>query len=163
MTMFVAGVQLDIVWENKQANHDKVRSLVAARKLPKGALVVLPEMFATGFSMTVDATAQSGRAETEAFLSGLAKEQGLFVCGGVVVRAPDGRGLNQSVTFSPAGASGSAILSTILWVAKSTVSKPLMLEICTKIRLVDPSAFVSNAIGRTPSLVGSIQEISSVF
>jgi len=102
--MIVAGVQLDIVWENKRANHDKVRDFVGAAKLPAGSLVVLPEMFATGFSMDVDQTAQSGEAETEAFLSTLAKERSLFVCGGVVTRGPDGRGLNQSVTFSPDGA-----------------------------------------------------------
>lgn len=103
MTMDVAGVQLDIVWENKQANHDKVRSLVAAAGLAKGSLVVLPEMFATGFSMNVAATSQTEQRETETFLSALAKEQGIFVCGGVVNRAPDGRGLNQSVTFGPDG------------------------------------------------------------
>jgi len=31
--MYVAGVQLDIVWENKEANHAKVRSLLVAAKL----------------------------------------------------------------------------------------------------------------------------------
>ena len=101
--MYVAGVQLDIVWENKRANHEKVRALVAAAKLPKGALLALPEMFATGFSMNVAEIAQSEQRETEVFLAGLAKEHGIFVCGGVVVRGADGRGLNQSVTFDPAG------------------------------------------------------------
>ncbi|MBI3856611.1 MAG: carbon-nitrogen family hydrolase [Planctomycetes bacterium] len=102
--MYVAGVQLDIAWEDKPANHGKVRALVAAAKLPKGALVALPEMFATGFSMNVAEIAQSEKRETEAFLAGLAKEEGIFVCGGVVVRGADGRGLNQSVTFAPDGA-----------------------------------------------------------
>jgi predicted amidohydrolase len=102
--MYVAGVQLDIVWENKTANHEKVRALVSAAKLPKGALVALPEMFATGFSMNVAEIAQTEQRETETFLAGLAKELGIFVCGGVVVRASDGRGLNQSVTFAPDGA-----------------------------------------------------------
>ena len=102
--MYIAGVQLDIVWENKAANHDKVRALVAAAKLPKGALVALPEMFATGFSMNVAEIAQTEKRETEAFLSSLAKELGIFVCGGTVVRGSDGRGLNQSLTFAPDGA-----------------------------------------------------------
>ena len=99
--MHVAGVQLDIAWEDKAANHARVRDLVAAAKLPKGSLVVLPEMFATGFSMNVAGIADG---PTEAFLAGLAKEQGLFVCAGVVTKAPDGRGLNQSVTVGPDGA-----------------------------------------------------------
>jgi predicted amidohydrolase len=99
--MHVAGIQLDIAWEDKQANHEKVRALVAAAKLPKGALAVLPEMFATGFSMNVAEISQTGARETETFLASLAEQYGIFVCGGVVTRRPDGRGLNQSVTFAP--------------------------------------------------------------
>jgi predicted amidohydrolase len=101
--MYVAGVQLDIVWENKQANHDKVRALLTRARLPKGALVALPEMFATGFSMNVAEIAQSDQRETEIFLASLAEEFGVHVSGGVVIRRPDGRGLNQSVTFAPDG------------------------------------------------------------
>jgi len=101
--MYVAGVQLDIVWENKAANHDKVRALLGAAKLPKGALVALPEMFATGFSMNVAEIAQSDHRETETFLASVAAEFGVHVCGGVVIRRPDGRGLNQPVTFAPDG------------------------------------------------------------
>jgi predicted amidohydrolase len=101
--MYVAGVQLDIVWENKKSNHDKVRSLLARTGLPKGSLVVLPEMFATGFSMNVAEIAQSDHRETETFLTSLAGEFGIHVCGGVVIRRPDGRGLNQSVSFAPDG------------------------------------------------------------
>jgi omega-amidase len=48
--MIVALCQLNIVWEDKKANHERTRKLVAAAKLPKGALLVLPEMFSTGFS-----------------------------------------------------------------------------------------------------------------
>ena len=102
--MYVAGVQLDIAWEDKVANHAKVRGLVAAAKLPKGALVVLPEMFATGFSMNVAGIAEVPGGMTEAFFASLAMEQGVYVAGGVVVRAPDGRGLNQSLTVGPDGA-----------------------------------------------------------
>ena len=99
--MYVAGIELDMAWEDKAANAVRVRDLVESANLPKGALVLLPEMFATGFSMDVDAIAGG---PTEEFLSGLAREQGIYLCGGVVTRAPDGRGLNQSVTFGPDGA-----------------------------------------------------------
>jgi omega-amidase len=101
--MYVAAVQLDIAWENVQVNHDKVRALLAASPVPKGALVALPEMFATGFSMNVTATAQGDARETEAFLAALAQEHGIFVTAGVVTKTAEGRGLNQSVTFAPGG------------------------------------------------------------
>ncbi len=102
--MHVAGVQLDIAWEDKKSNFANARALVAAARLPKGALVALPEMFATGFTMEAKAVAEKEGGETEVFLSSLAKEFGLFVTGGVVIKTAHGRGLNQSVTFGPDGA-----------------------------------------------------------
>lgn len=99
--MHVAGVQLDIAWEDKKTNFARVRTLVHAARLPRGAFLLLPEMFATGFSMNVAGIAEAAGGETETFLAGLATEFGLTVCGGVVTRAADGRGLNQSVTFAP--------------------------------------------------------------
>jgi omega-amidase len=101
--VYVAGIQLDIAWEDKAANHAKVRELVAAAKPPRNALVTLPEMFATGFSMNVTRIAESEPRETEGFLANLARDHGIFVCGGVVSHAGGGRGFNQSVTFGPSG------------------------------------------------------------
>jgi predicted amidohydrolase len=43
------GLQLDIVWEDKAANLNKVRRLLSGVK--PGTLVVLPEMCLTGFTM----------------------------------------------------------------------------------------------------------------
>jgi predicted amidohydrolase len=45
----VLGLQLDIVWENPRANHDKVRHLLTG--VEPGTLVVLPEMFSLGFTL----------------------------------------------------------------------------------------------------------------
>jgi predicted amidohydrolase len=99
--MYVAGVQLDIAWEDKKTNFSRVRSLVAAANLPKGTLLALPEMFATGFSLNVSGVSEREAGETEGFLASLAADHGITVCGGVVTRAVDGRGLNQSVTLGP--------------------------------------------------------------
>ncbi|HLY73601.1 MAG TPA: carbon-nitrogen family hydrolase [Planctomycetota bacterium] len=99
--MNVAGVQLDIAWEDKPRNFAKVRDLVAAAKLARDTLVVLPEMFATGFSMNVAGIAEPVGGPTESFLASLAEEFGVYACGGVVLRAGDERGLNQALTFAP--------------------------------------------------------------
>lgn len=102
--MFVAVVQLDIRWEQKQANFERVSALVDAAAPPAGALIVLPEMFATGFSMNVASIAEEPGGPTDAFLASLARRHRATVVGGVVTRAPDGRGLNQCVVMSPEGA-----------------------------------------------------------
>lgn len=101
--MRIAGIQLDIAWENKQANHAKVRALVAAAKLASGTLVLLPEMFSTGFSMNADSIAEGTARETERFLEALAKEFDVTVMGGVVNMGSDGRGRNQSLAVAPDG------------------------------------------------------------
>jgi predicted amidohydrolase len=98
----IAGLQLDIAWEDPRANCSKVEALVKAARLPAGTLLVLPEMFSTGFSMNVAGIADAG-GETAGFLASLAKSGGLYVLGGVVVRGADGKGRNQAAGFGPDG------------------------------------------------------------
>jgi len=101
--MQIIGLQLDSVWENKAANHDKVLSLLDKAKLPAGALVALPEMFATGFSMNVAAIHDEAR-ETQDFLSRTAAERKIYLMGGVVMKdTATGRGRNEAVVYSPEG------------------------------------------------------------
>ncbi len=101
--MRVIGLQLDCVWENKAASHAKARSLLERAKPEPGTLVVLPEMFATGFSMNVAAIDDSKSRETQGFLSQTAAEFKVYLAGGVVTANADGRGLNQCVVYAPDG------------------------------------------------------------
>jgi predicted amidohydrolase len=101
--MRIIGIQLDSVWENKAASHGRVLSLLDKAKPPAGALVVLPEMFATGFSMNVAAIHDESR-ETQDFLSRTAAERNIYLMGGVVMKdEATGRGRNESVVYSPEG------------------------------------------------------------
>jgi predicted amidohydrolase len=101
--MQVIGCQLDMKWEDKPANFDLVRRMVEAvpRKTP--SLVVLPEMFATGFSMRVGEIAEAAGGPTDAFVGELARERGAYVVAGIVGQEPDGRGRNESVVYDPSG------------------------------------------------------------
>src|ERR1051325_8458391 len=82
--MNVFAVQLDIAWEDKTANFRKVTALLEAAPPTPDSLVVLPEMFASGFSMNLAATRQGPEREDENFLAGLARQHRVFVVGGVV-------------------------------------------------------------------------------
>jgi omega-amidase len=101
--MKIVCCQLDIVWENKTANYQKVRSLLDAAKAPAGSLVVLPEMFSTGFSMNVSGIREDNKSETENFLAATARDLGLSMLGGLVTANADGRGRNEAVVFTPEG------------------------------------------------------------
>ncbi len=101
--MNIILVQLDIAWEDKAANLSTVRQWVADAKPEKDSLIVLPEMFSTGFSMNVKATAQNEAREEEAFMSQMAKQYESTVLGGVVSPVDDGQARNEAVAFGPQG------------------------------------------------------------
>ena len=101
--MQVVAVQFDPVWEDKPASHEKVRALLASTEIAAGSLVILPEMFDTGFSMNVQATAQDDARESEAFLRQLASELDAAVLAGVVGPILNGQASNEAVAFAPDG------------------------------------------------------------
>ena len=101
--MRVVGCQLDIAWEDKEANFGRVRALLGRDQPPAGSLIVLPEMFATGFSMDVGLTAEPPGGPTSRFLAELARERQCFVLGGLVERDGAGHARNLALGFDPQG------------------------------------------------------------
>jgi omega-amidase len=101
--MRIVALQYDIIWENRAANVETARRLATEAAPPTGSLLVLPEMAFTGFSMKVDRVADGAARESEEALAALAREFRSWVVGGLVRRAPDGRGYNQASVFAPDG------------------------------------------------------------
>jgi predicted amidohydrolase len=101
--MKVAALQFDIVWEDKVANFDRVKALLEAARLEPNTLVVLPEMFATGFSMDTAKIAENYGGATEQFLAGLARQFGIFVMAGAAIKGRDEQTRNKALVFSPGG------------------------------------------------------------
>lgn len=80
-------VQMNIVSRDKMQNFASVRRLLSKTSIERSSLIVLPEMFSTGFETeTLDelkesfATSDSG--ETAVFLQSLADETGCLIQGG---------------------------------------------------------------------------------
>jgi omega-amidase len=99
----IHAVQHDIVWENKAATHARVAALLVAQTPAPGSLVVLPEMFATGFSLNTSVTDDSASHETEIFLKQLARQHNVAVLAGVVGRNATGLPCNQALALAPDG------------------------------------------------------------
>ncbi len=95
-------VQLDISWEDKPGNLERVRSLVEQANPDRGELVVLPEMFDTGFSFHVKQTADSD-GSTRRFLSDLASRRSIYVHGSRTALDASGRAMNLASVFGPDG------------------------------------------------------------
>ena len=103
--MDICGLQFNLTWENRAANFAAVAQLLsqATPALAPGSLLVLPELFASGFSMDVSRAADSAAAETEHFLAALAQQYRVTVLGGVARQLPCGRGANEALAFDPSG------------------------------------------------------------
>jgi predicted amidohydrolase len=102
--MKVAVVQHDIVWEDKEANFDRLAPQVEAAAAAGARLVVLSETFSTGFSMRVDRTAEPERGPSSQFLAKQAAAHGVWVCGSIPeVAAPGEPPYNTLVLADPDG------------------------------------------------------------
>ncbi len=101
--MKLYAVQHDIIWEDKAANFAKVEVMLAKAAPQPGSLIVLAEMFATGFSKDLSKTRESESRETEAFLKQLALKYQCCVIGGLVGRGSQGLGRNESLAIGPDG------------------------------------------------------------
>ena len=101
--MNVVGIQFDIAWENKAANFQKVRDLIGQANPLRDSLVVLPEMFATGFTMNTQTMAEDYGGETEAFLSDCSRSFGIWIVAGAAMRNRQGTARNKALVYSPEG------------------------------------------------------------
>ncbi len=101
--MQVVCVQLNPVWEDKLASQARVRELLAAESIAPGSLIVLPEMFDTGFSMNLEVTAQHSDRASETFLKEMARMTASTIIGGVVGPVIDGLASNEAVVFAADG------------------------------------------------------------
>jgi len=79
-------VQFDIAWEDPDANYEKVEAMLSNHPIEPGDLVLLPEMFDTGFSLRIDRTADS-HGKTLRFAQTLAEDLGVTLQAGRTVHA----------------------------------------------------------------------------
>ncbi|MES2464491.1 MAG: nitrilase-related carbon-nitrogen hydrolase [Armatimonadota bacterium] len=101
----VYACQMDIAWEDKPANFARFQRLLEDAEPRAGGLIVLPEMFATGFSMNAAAITEDPRTgRTGAFLADTAQRFGCHVLAGVVTSdRPGGAHHNEALIFAPDG------------------------------------------------------------
>lgn len=74
----VLALQYDTFWEQKEKNHEKVRVMIESA--PKADLIVLPEMFNTGFTMAPEKWAEKATGPTLEWVRHLARDRQAAVC-----------------------------------------------------------------------------------
>ena len=103
--MKVAALQFNITWENPTENFRILEEMVEKSDLPPGTLLVLPELFAVGFTMDVQKLGEPEDGPTWQFLRRLAMKYQLHVLGGQLVLGAGGKGLNRCIGFASNGTS----------------------------------------------------------
>jgi predicted amidohydrolase len=100
----VGGLQVEIAWEDPEANFDHLEPRIARAAAAGVRLLVLPEMFSTGFSMATEKTAEPVDGPSCRFLREQAARYDLWLGGSLPERpAGLGRPFNTFVLASPAG------------------------------------------------------------
>lgn len=101
--MKVYCAQLNIVWEERQANYAKIRAMVDKARPEAGSLLVLPEMFSSGFSMDVAKVREANPSQTEQLLGVIARMHSIYIVAGQVTMGPDNKGRNEAVVMDISG------------------------------------------------------------
>ncbi len=103
-TLTITILQQDLVWEDKAANLRRFEEKIEA--VPeKMELVVLPEMFSTGFSMRPEVLAEPINGPTIAWMRGLAARKRIILTGSVIVNE-GGNYYNRLIWMQPNGQYG---------------------------------------------------------
>ena len=82
-------VQCELAWEEPAANRARIGELIS--ELPAATdLIVLPEMFTTGFSMNALGNAEAPGGPTEHWMRDIAASRDCAVTGSIALREPEG-------------------------------------------------------------------------
>lgn len=99
-----ALIQTDLVWENKSKNLELLEKKITA--LEEGIeLIVLPEMFTTGFSMNVEALAESMEGESIQWMKRMSRTKKAILAGSMIIEE-NGRYYNRLIWMLPNGQFG---------------------------------------------------------
>ena len=101
-TLTVTLLQTTLVWHNPAANCAAFDARLTHIPIPTD-LIVLPEMFSTGFSMEAAALAEPMSGPTVAWMQRTAAAYDAVVTGSLIIRADDGTYRNRLLWVRPDG------------------------------------------------------------
>ena len=85
MDLNISAIQFDIEWENKDKNISKIETFL--KSVPSDTeIVVLPEMFTTGFSMNTGDLAETMHGDTIQWMKKISLLHNIIVAGSVMIR-----------------------------------------------------------------------------
>jgi omega-amidase len=99
--LHITLIQPDIVWEDKLANLQQYEDMLNGLTGPRH-LVVLPEMFSTGFSMAPDRLAEPMDGKTVRWMADMAVKHRCILAGSLIIEE-EGKYYNRMLWVQPDG------------------------------------------------------------
>ena len=103
-TLTITGIQSTLHWEDKKANLQMFEEKIFSISQPT-EIVVLPEMFSTGFSMQPKKLAETMEGETMQWMKQVAAKNKIILTGSVIIEQ-DGKYYNRLLWVLPGGQVG---------------------------------------------------------
>jgi omega-amidase len=100
--MKVALIQTELIWEQAEDNRTRLSEKIEAIGQPVD-IIVLPEMFTTGFTMNPVAVAESIDGPTVSWMKLTAEKSGSAICGSIII-SEEGHFYNRLLFVLPSGA-----------------------------------------------------------
>lgn len=101
--LLISTIQTNLHWEDKAANLAMLEEKIS--QLGKTEVVVLPEMFSTGFSMQPQRLAETMEGHTVGWMKKVAAENRIILTGSLIIEE-DGQYFNRLVWMLPNGQYG---------------------------------------------------------
>jgi len=99
--LYITIIQTDLIWENPEENRKQFENKFS-KVDSKTELIVLPEMFTTGFTMSAEKFAESMEGKTVFWLKKWAKVLNVVICGSLVIKEKNSF-YNRFIWVEPSG------------------------------------------------------------
>jgi len=103
-SLTITLLQTNLFWEDKKANLEMLQEKIEAIK-EKTEIVILPEMFTTGFSMKPEILAEKMDGETVQWMKKIAADKKIILTGSVIIEE-NGKYFNRLIWMLPNGEFG---------------------------------------------------------
>jgi omega-amidase len=112
-TLTITIIQTNLYWEDKAANLQMLEKKIGSIK-EKTEIVVLPEMFSTGFSMKTETLAETMEGETVQWMKRIAAENKIILTGSFICRGAESD-LTGNETVQTALSSPTSYYNRLIW------------------------------------------------
>lgn len=102
-TLSVTVIQTDLFWEDKKLNLQMLQKKIES--VQNSEVVILPEMFSTGFSMHPEALAETMEGDTVRWMKEISAERRIILAGSVII-TENGHYFNRLIWMLPNGSYG---------------------------------------------------------